>query len=278
MSKKPKKNGAIREGVKRRLILALRVALAVVVMGLIGLTGYRVLHSSAKDSIFQLERIRFEGEVHHLDVAALDSLIRSSFPANTLNIRLETLREFIESETWVKSALVRRRLPGELVARIVERTPVAVATIEGDPMIVDSEGVVLGSYGPAYRTIDRPIVRGLHNTAVENAAEENRLKMQQYLAVLSELDSAPEKYSTAVSEIIVEDPERIAVVPIEVAVPVYLGEDRFRERFETYLAGLDYLGEIRAQHGEIESIDVTYDNKIIVHTPAEDQIASNNGD
>lgn len=262
---------------KRKAVVAVRLFLGVAALAVLAWGIYIIAEPSAENTVFQLQEIQFKGD-QHLDTEQVKKMIRSTFPRNTLRIELDRLREFVEAETWVRSAAVRRQLPDKIQIHIRERQPTAMATIDDEMKVVDDEGVVLGTAGGGLEFVDRPIVKGLKNLAIENAQEENSRKMQRYLAVIKALDSGSDRYSGTISEILVGNPDKVAVVPTDQGVPVYLGSSDFRKHFEAYLSGIDYLMEIQNTQ-QIESIDVTYDNKIIVHTPQGDQAANtNNGD
>ncbi len=260
---------------KRSVLRGIRLALplafgAAVVYGLLLLAGNLI-----DSPRFRLKEIHYQG-VQHLDVGSVDQLIAKAFPKNLWMIDLERLRQLVESENWVKSATVRRQFPDTLWIYITERTPVAAATIDDELRVVDPYGKVLDNYGPRYSDLDRPIVTGLKNTALENALEDNQLRMRVYLELLQQLDAADPSFSGQLSEIDVSNLERVAVVPTRQAIPVYLGSERFVERYQTFLSQVQLLERLREQHGVIESVDVTFDNRIIVHTPRSSEAKGRN--
>lgn len=248
--------------------------IAGVVLRLLGLLllGAAALYiwDSAQDpnapGAFRLKQTHFQGN-DHVDTRELERLIHLSFPENVLLIDLTRLRSLVESEPWVKSAVVRRRLPNALYIYIQERTPVALAAVDGELYLVDSEGVFLDHYGPRYQAFDKPVVKGLKNVARENAASVNRERMSRYLELTRELSQGEQDYTATLSEVDVADPQRLAVVPSSEPVPIYLGDRDFRRRYEIFLQRRDLFEELRRQYGSIESVDVTYEGKIIFHTP-----------
>lgn len=223
-------------------------------------------HSAEGSANFRLAAIQCEG-LTHLDGQAIESLVRSHVPANLLLADLEEVRGLLESQAWVKQAAVRRKLPDRLILHVLERQPAAVATVDGELYVVDAEGVVLDQHGSRFQFIDRPIVKGLQNVARENARQENALRMQVYLRVVEELEA----YRESISEIDVENPNRVAVIPGEDPVHVYLGAGEFLARYETFISQLGLYERLKKQYGVIESVDVTYENKIIFHTPQDRQ-------
>jgi len=248
--------------VKSMAILCARI----VFLGLIVLVGaYSLAYSRHPPEVamgFQLEQIHYQGLVH-LDRRALDALIYQSVSENLMSVDLDRIRDLVESESWVREATVRRKLPNQLVIHIRERQAVALAAIDNELYVVDGEGVILDRPGPSHQWIDRPIVRGLINAARENAQEENLLRMQVYLRVVEELAS----HNRSISEVDVEIPEQVTVIPADDPIPVHLGNDDFFMRYETFVSQKDLYDRLKEEYGMIESVDVTYDSKIIFHTP-----------
>jgi cell division protein FtsQ len=227
-------------------------------------------NSKAATARFKPARVVYEG-TRHLDEQSLHLLLKRSLPSNLLKADLPHLRRIVEAEPWVKNASVRRRLPNLLLISIVEREPAAAATIDGELFVVDSEGIILERFGPRYQSLDGPLVVGLQNMARENAKEANAARMETYLRVLQEFRSPQRDHSNTISEIHVENIDRVAVIPANDSVPVYLGNDRFLQRFQTFLSSKELYEEVKSQYGQIEYVDVSYENKIIFHTPKSSQ-------
>ena len=257
-----------REARLRLLTSTARVLLTLVLvcLGIYGL--YSARRSFGVGAHFELLDIQYAG-AKHSDQDALTALIRETFPQSILAIDLDRVRTLVEAEPWVKTAIVRRKLPDKLVIHLTEREPVAVAAIDNELYVVDEEGVLLDSYGATYQSIDRPIIKGLSNVARENSQRENAERLRLYLDVIGDLASAEEDYTQGLSEVDVRDPERVAVFPVDEPVTVYLGNKNFLRNFETYLSQKEIYYKLKQEHGPIEYIDVSYENKVIFHTPDE---------
>jgi cell division protein FtsQ len=245
--------------------LSVGFILSVVVYGL-----YYAHNPATGSAHFRLKEIHYQGAAQ-VNPATLEEMIRRAFPENILLIDLERVRSLVESESWVESARIRRKLPDQLFINITERKPVAIAVIDNELYLVDAQGNMLDRYGPGHQSIDGPMVTGLKNVSRENAQAENTARMETYLRVFQDLRAPPQDYTQAISEIDVANPQRVAVIPADEPVPIYLGNDQFLERYETFLSRRDLYEQIKGQYGVIESIDVTYDNKIIFHTPREQE-------
>ena len=250
-------------------IIAKQLALLggrILLLGGLVLAGVFVLdhtrHPADVVELFSLKQIHYQG-LAQLDREALDSLIFQSVSEDLLLIDLDRVRALVESESWVKEATVRRKLPDGLFIHITERQAVAMAAIDTELYIVDREGVILDRPGSQHPTLDRPIVKGLKNVARENAREENALRMETYLRVLTELTL----YNPLISEIDVSTPSSVAIIPEGDPVSIYLGDKDFLARYETFVSQKELYDRLKEEYGIIESVDVTYDDKIIFHTP-----------
>lgn len=252
------------------LIFAGRVlGTGLLILGLL-LALRHAAHSSRDGALFDIRDIRFEG-ARHLSWQKLRTFMLETYSGNILRVDLEQVKDLVESESWVRTATVRRQLPGQLIVSVRERVPVAVAAIDQDLYIVDQEGVVLDRYGSSHLQLDGPILKGLGNIARENpsATRENLEKMGIYSRLMSDLSSFEGDHTLSISEVLLADPDRIAIVREDDPVPIYLGSGRFRERYENFLAQKDIYQQLKKEYGRIESIDVSFDNKIIFHTPGE---------
>lgn len=244
-----------------------RFLLLLLVFGGLSWTVYYAWDSPQALKYFQLQEIHFEGTAH-VSEESLRLLIQKSSPPNLLQIELEHVRDIVETEAWVRSAVVRRKLPDALYIQIEERKPTAIAAIDRELYIVDEEGTILDRQ-KSDNLLDRPVVKGLRNLTPEDAQTHNSSRMRAYTRLLEELSSGEQDYAASVSEVNVEDPKRLGIVLDHDPVPIYLGADRFLERYQRFLSQQSLYREIKEEHGLIEYIDLSYDNKIIFHTPDE---------
>ncbi|MBI2822579.1 MAG: FtsQ-type POTRA domain-containing protein [Acidobacteria bacterium] len=236
------------------------------------LTGVAValLTFVSSSAVFNLARVEVLGN-QHLHVEEIRHVLMHEFPRNLVRVRLSKVREFVESHPWVRSCQVRRVFPGTLKILVVERRPVALAKIENELFLVDEAGVVLESYGSGFQHLNLPVVRGLENSTQENVTAANQVKMDAVMRVLAELDSGPEPLSEGISEIDVTEPGRVALVPLDQPIRVFVGDSKYRERYQTYLSKLSLMADLAAQYGAMDSVDLSIDHRIIFHTKRGDQ-------
>jgi cell division protein FtsQ len=238
-----------------RMILA---SLAVVL-------GVSLFRFASTSQAFELKELKVLG-ASRVDVTEIRRVIRREFHRNLFRIRLQKVQEFLEGQPWVQSAQVLRVFPDKLKILLVERRPVALAKIENELFLVDRHGVLLEPYGSRFQHLDLAVVRGLENSTQGNVSAGNETKMEAVMQLLSELDSGPERLSDKISEIDVSDPTRVALVPTDQPIKVYLGDSDYRERFQTYLSKLSLMSDLAAKYGAMDSVDLSIKHRIIFHT------------
>ncbi len=255
-----------RENLKKVARLTARVTLVVALVSamLYGVLLFNNLTTSART--FHLQGVTFQG-VEHADEDRLQQLVQHVVSTNVLTVKLSEVRELVEAESWIRAAVVRRRLPNQLEVYVQERIPEAVAAIDGELTIVDAHGVALAPFGLGFEYLDRPILRGLVSSVVEGARALNARRMQVYLQILGELDAGDEDYAGSISEVDVSDVSRVKVIPSQEPVPVLLGDRDYLQRYEIFISRMDLVQEVKNEHGRIDWIDLTFENRIIIHTP-----------
>ena len=256
----------------RRHVRSVAGALLLAV-GLLG-GGYAFLlvqDATRNAKIFHLEEVSFSG-LRHIQAPVLKSLILKNFSGNVLSLDLEQVRQLVESEPWVHEVTVRRRLPNHLEFHVREREVVAVAKIGKKLRVVDREGVLLETFGSGFsEEVNRPIVNGLASFTIGESDSSNKDRMRLYLNALEVLASGENDYSTSLSEVDVTKLGRVRVVPNDNPFPVDLGDRDFLRRYEMFLDRLDLIQQVREEHGGVEWVDMSFENRIVVHTSSGDE-------
>ena len=219
----------------------------------------------SRSEMFSLREVQVLGN-RHLDSDLIRRAIRQEFPNNLFLVRLRKVRELVEAQPWVQSCQVRRVFPHTLKILVVERRPVVLAKIENELFLADRDGVILEAYGPRFRHLDLAVVRGLESSTLESVSADNRARMEVVMRVLRELDSGAERLSDRISEIDITDPGRVALVPLDQPVKVYLGDSNYRVRYQTFLSRLSMMRELAAKYGAMDSVDLSVEHRIIFHT------------
>lgn len=95
---------------------------------------------------FRVTGVTVEGNLH---LGREDVLDLMSLPpkANLLVLDLSRLGARLAASPWVSEATVQRRLPGQLLVRLVERAPAAVL-VSASPLLLAGDGMILGEAEP----------------------------------------------------------------------------------------------------------------------------------
>ena len=153
------------------------VSFSAVLFGLVGVAyvGYR---SVLTGKAFALREVRLEGAVHltREDVIRLSAL---HVGENLFRLDAPRVAESVRRSPWVKSALVRRVLPGTLLVEVTERTAVALWS-DGTLYFVSAEGEIFKPVEPG-DNVDLPVItsetseigkdRAVLETALEGALQ-----------------------------------------------------------------------------------------------------------
>lgn len=214
---------------------------------------------------FNLRNVTFYG-CKELNQKELEEIIRRDFPANVLRIDLVQLKERLEKETWTESVEIRRVLPSDLIIYINERTPSVIFELQGDLMIADGDGIMLGRYDPRFGKLDVPVFKGIQGEDTESYRlykEGNAARIRKGLAMLSEIESGLPGATRMISEVDVTQTENLKILLVDDTAEIYLGEKDYLRRFGTLMNNLGEYRKLKDQHGEFATIDMRFDNQIV---------------
>src|SRR6266853_1227445 len=178
---------------------------------------------------------------------------------NIFFIPLAQQKTQLEQIPWVESASVMRFVPNRLKVEIHERTPVAFARIGPRISLIDAGGTLMEL--PPKRKFSFPVILGM-NPGEPLSTRAPRMKA--YREMVSELDSGGARYSQDLSEVDLSDLEDVKVRVNDPAgdVLVHLGSSDYLRRYRIYVT---HAQAWRQQFQKLESVDLRYDNQIIVN-------------
>jgi cell division protein FtsQ len=232
------------------------VALAVV------FAVYRGTAGLAEARLLQIHRIEVRGNerLSYDDVlAALNGLHGENLVWTDLN----AWRQRLLSSPWVRDASLRRVLPATVEVIVSERQPIGIGRIAGDLYLVDERGSIIDQYGPAYADFDLPIIDGLAAPNGPAALGEDP-HAQLAARLMGGLRTRPE-VARGVSQIDVTDAHNAAVILNGDPAVIYVGEDRFLPRLESYL---ELASTLRQRVADIDYVDLRFDDRIYVRPVA----------
>jgi cell division protein FtsQ len=182
---------------------------------------------------------------------------------NIFFIPLAQQKAQLEQIPWVESASVMRFVPNRLKVEIHERTPVAFARVGPRMSLIDAGGTLM-ELSPKHK-YSFPVILGM-NPGEPLSTRAPRMKA--YREMVRELDSGGARYSQDLSEVDLSDLEDVKVRVNDPAgdVLVHLGSSDYLRRYKIYVS---HAQGWRQQFQKLESVDLRYDNQIIVNPDME---------
>jgi cell division protein FtsQ len=253
---------------KRTAARLLWIALGIMVVAVCSVAAAAFYHYEEHSWRFRLD------SSDNIEMAGLNNVTRSQIMEvmggdigrNVFFISLDKRQKQLEQIPWVESASVMRFAPNRIRIQIHERTPIAFARLGSKVMLIDAGGVLMEL--PSKKKFSFPVIVGISGM---EPLSTRAASMKLYDQLIRELDSGGGHYSQDLSEVELSDPEDVKVLTNdpEGEVLVHLGSSNYLERFKIYVA---HLREWRQQFEKIESVDLRYDQQIIVnpdlHGPA----------
>jgi cell division septal protein FtsQ len=194
-----------------------------------------------------------------LSIAEVVTLLDGLKGRHMLALDLGEWRRRLLRSSWIEDATVRRILPSTVEVTVVERRPLGISRLGDRLYLVDPAGVVIDEYGPAYREIDLPIIRGLvgPSETQEFAVDAERAALAaRVLSSLSRRDIADR-----ISEVDVTDPYNAAVILEGDPAIIKLGREDFLERLQSYL---ELSAALRERVPAIDYVDLRFDQRVYV--------------
>src|SRR5581483_226306 len=215
-------------------------------------------------------RFRIESS-DNIDVAGMENVTKAQIMEvmgadigrNIFFIPLAQQKAQLEQIPWVESASVMRFVPNRLKVEIHERTPVAFARVGPRIFLIDAVGTLMEL--PQKHKYSFPVILGMY----PGEPLSTRLpRMKAYNELVQELDSGGARYSQDLSEVDLADLENLKVRVNDPAgdVLVELGSSDYLKRYKTYVS---HVQEWRQQFQKLESVNLRYDNQVIVNPDIE---------
>ena len=251
----PKKtaNRLLRAGIALAILCVAAVSAAVI---------YQYGERSWRFRIDSSDNIEVVG-IDNVSKAQIMEVMGADIGRNIFFIPLSQQQVQLEQIAWVESASVMRFVPNRLRVEIHERTPVAFARVGPKIFLIDAGGTLMDL--PPKHKYSFPVILGMNpgeplSTRVP--------RMRAYNDLVQELDSSGAHYSQDLSEVDVSDLDNVKVRVNDPAgdVLVELGATDYLKRYRTYVS---HVQEWRQQFQKLESVNLRYDNQVIVNPDLE---------
>jgi cell division protein FtsQ len=258
----------VRKGpVTRKTANRLRVVLILaVILGTVGASSAGVYSYATHSWRFRVDSgdsIETAG-LQNVTRAQVLEVMGSDIGRNIFRVPLEDRRQQLEEIPWVESATVMRLLPATLRVQIAERKPMAFVRIGSKIGLIDAGGVVMDLPQKSRSKYSFPVITGMGDA---EPVSTRAARMKIYERLVAELDAGGSSYAKDLSEVDLADPDdvKITVEDPAGALVIHLGGGNFADRYRIYL---NHIQEWRQQFTKLESVDLRYNNQIIVNPDA----------
>ena len=256
------RRGSLPKKTAHRLLWA---CLAVILLGVSALAAGALYHYGEHSWRFRIDssdNIDVSG-IANVSKAQIMEVLGADIGRNIFFVPLAQQKTQLEQIPWVESASVMRFVPNRLKVDIHERTPVAFARVGPRIFLIDAGGTLMEL--PPKHKYSFPVILGMNpgeplSTRVP--------RMRAYNELVQDLDSGGAHYSQDLSEVDVSDLEnlRVRVNDPRGDVLVELGSSDCLKRYKTYVS---HVQEWRQQFQKLESVNLRYDNQVIVNPERE---------
>jgi len=245
-----------------RLLWAIAATVALCVAGLGAAALYHYGEHSWRFRVESSDNIEITG-MQNVTKAQIMEVLGADIGRNIFFIPLAQQKAQLEQIPWVESASVMRFVPNRLTVQIHERTPIAFARVGPRMSLIDAGGTLM-ELTPKHK-YSFPVILGM-NPGEPLSTRAPRMKA--YSEMVRELDSGGARYSQDLSEVDLSDLEDVKVRVNDPAgdVGVHLGSSDYLRRYKIYVT---HAQGWRQQFQKLESVDLRYDNQIIVNPDIE---------
>jgi cell division protein FtsQ len=169
-------------------------------------------------------------------------------------------RRRILDSPWVADAALRRVLPSTVEITVVERRPFGISRLGNQLFLLDREGTVIDEYGPQYAAFDLPIIDGLVRAPRDGKPAIDQARAQLAARVIDAISANPQ-LANRLSQVDVGDLHNAMVLLDDDPAWLYLGEERFRERLQSYV---EVASALRERVADIDYVDLRFEERVYV--------------
>jgi cell division protein FtsQ len=256
------RRGSLPKKTANRLLWSVLAATAICMVGTGAAALYHYGERSWRFRVESSDSIEVRG-TQNVTKAQIMEVLGADIGRNIFFIPLAQQKAQLEQIPWVESASLMRFVPNRLEVEIHERTPVAFARVGPKMALIDAGGTLM-ELTPKHK-YSFPVILGM-NPGEPLSTRAPRMKA--YSEMVRELDAGGGRYSQDLSEVDLSDLEDVKVRVNDPAgdVLVHLGSSDYLRRYKIYVT---HAQGWRQQFQKLESVDLRYDNQIIVNPDME---------
>lgn len=242
-----------------KLLFSWPIVRAVLIALVLVYAGYRAVALAFNGSLLEITKIRVQGNVR-LSSGEVQTLVRDLQGTNILRANLTRSRAALMESPWVADASLRRVLPSTIEVSVSERRPFGLCRLGNQLYLIDRDGTVMDEFGPRYAEFDLPIVDGLVRAPRNGKASIDEDRAELAARVVDAIQDSSE-LTKRVSQIDVSDVHDAVVILDNDPALLHVGDERFRERLQSYLQIADTL---RERIPDIDYVDLRFEQRLYV--------------
>jgi len=225
----------------------------------LGYGAYRASAVVADARMLQVDRIVVRGNTR-LSRGEVLAVLNGLRGESLVWTDLDKWRRRLLASPWVRDAALRRSLPSTVEVVVLEREPIGIGRINTDMYLVDDRGIVIDQYGPQYADLDLPIIDGLSSAPGESGAMTDQPRAELAARLIAAVKTKPE-ILRRLSQIDVTDVHNASVILAGDPAVIFVGEDQFLPRLQSYL---ELAPALRERVADIDYVDLRFDERIYV--------------
>jgi cell division protein FtsQ len=234
---------------------AVRVFITLMVVGYGGYRGFSLVLNAR---VLEVSKIDVHGNVR-LSNGEIAEIARDLKGHNILTADLVALRRALLASPWIADAALRRVLPSTIEIYVSERRPMGISRLGGQLFLIDPTGVVIDEFGPQFAEFDLPIIDGLVRASKNTKTAIDPARARLAARVIDSLSGHP--LAQRISQIDVADVRNAIVTLDDDPAELYVGDERFRERLQSYV---DVAAAFRERFPEIDYVDLRFEERVYV--------------
>lgn len=227
-----------------------RAFLIVVLAGELVYLGFRGFQMASNSQIFFLNQIEITG-TQKTNPDAIRKTIMATH-RNALLADLTQIKLQLESEPWIQSVVIWRKLPNTIRIHITERVPAALV-LSGNLYMVDRAGKVIGVYDQSTDHADLPVLTGITDPG-------NEARVLAGLELVKALSADP-KVLGNVSEIHLMSDTESTIYLKGMSFGLLVSKDGILPMIKKFLA---YSELVKKNFNGLKVIDLRYKDQIIL--------------
>lgn len=245
-----------RSAASRHAWLAARL---LVLAMLLGYATYQGVTLIAAAPSLQIGHLQVRGH-QRLSTGEVLALVEGLRGQNILAADLDEWQRKLLSSPWVEGATIRRVLPSTVEITVSERQPMGIGRIGMAMYLIDSQGVIIDEYGPAYADIDLPIIDGLAASPQDGGSIVDVARAEFAAAAIGALSARPEILKQ-VSQLDVANLHDAVIILDGDSALLHVGDEDFAARVQQYL---DLAPALRERVAAIDYVDLRFDERMYV--------------